>query len=363
MIRKIYTLLIAAFCLTLIGCNNSRETSTSVRHMVDTIGFAHYAWQVDSVMNRINRLQSSKLKKATPNNDKPWRVAICPHDDHTYVGWQYPAVLGNIKAKTVIIFGVAHKARYFNISNKIVFDSYKYWHAPYGNIKISKLREEIMKGLPDSTYMVSDTLQQFEHSVEGLLPFLQYFNRDVEIVSILVSSMNFDRMNEIAKPLAESVAKAMNNHELVWGKDIAIVLSNDAVHYGDEEWSGKNLAPFGADTTGYKRAVAHEHGIIDSCLLGLLGSERVKLFIRNTVLPNDYKEYKWTWCGRYSIPFGLLTSLNLQEQLKVEPLIGQFVGYSTSIDHEPLPVEDLRLGRTAMASIRHWVGYASVGYK
>lgn len=365
MIRKLFPLFIALACLFLVGCNNHKDNlqTMRVRKLVDTVGFAHLGWQVDSVMSRINHKQTAEFKKATQNIDKPWRLAICPHDDHTYVGWQYPALLGNIKAKTIIIFGVAHKARVLNIADKIVFDTYTHWHGPYSNIKVSSMREEIIKGLPEGTYLVSDTLQKVEHSVEGMLPFLQYFNRDVEIVSILVPFMTFDRMNEIAIPLAESIATAMKNHNLVWGKDVALLITTDAVHYGDEDWGGKNMALFGVDSAGYKRAVAHEHGIIDSCLIGEPTSARIKLFVDNTVLPTNFKEYKWTWCGRYSVPFGLLTSLNLQEQLKVEPLQGQFVGYSTSIDHKPLPVSDLKMGTTAIAKLTHWVGYASVGYK
>jgi len=328
--------------------------------MVDTVGFAHLGWQVDSLMNRI---QFVELTKSKVNSAVPWRVAICPHDDHTYVGWQYPALLGNIKAKTVIIFGVAHKARQLNVSDQIVFDGYSHWKGPYGNIKVSSLREEIIQGLPDGYYQVNDSLQKIEHSVESMLPFLQYFNRDVEIISILVPFMSFDKMTEIAKPLSASILEAMKKHNLHWGKDVTLLITTDAVHYGDEDWGGKNMAPYGVDSLGYKKAVNHEHSIIDSCLTGNPTIERVKCFVDYTVQKDNYKEYRWTWCGRYSIPLGLLTALDMQEQLKSEQLQGQLIGYSTSIDHKPLPVDDLRMGRTAIATIRHWVGYASVGYK
>jgi hypothetical protein len=135
------------------------------------------------------------------------------------------------------------------------------------------------------------------------------------------------------------------------------------VHYGDEDWGGKNMAPFGVDSIGYAKAVKHEHGIIHSCLAGEPNQEKVRQFVQETVQPNNYKEYKWTWCGRYSVPLGLMTSINLQKKTGSKPLNGKFIGYSTSIDHNPLPVDDLRMGRTAIATMRHWVGYASVGYE
>lgn len=350
---------------TIMSCSSAKteKISKSTRQMVDTVGFAHLDWQVDSLMNRIERTYTKELSEVKVDSTTAWRVAICPHDDYTYASWQYPALLRGVKAKTVIIFGVAHKARQLNISDQIVFDSYTHWHGPYKDIKVSPIREELMGALPKELYLVSDTLQKVEHSVESMLPFVQHFNRDVEIISILVPFMNTDRISEISKVLASAISKVMNKNHLEWGKDIALLITTDAVHYGDEDWGGKNMAPYGVDSISYVKAVKHEHGIIDSCLIGEPNFEKVKRFIDYTVQPNNYKEYKWTWCGRYSVPLGLMTATNLQKELTSESLNGIYIGYSTSIDHKSLPVDDLRMGKTAIATIRHWVGYASVGYR
>lgn len=356
---------IVSICSLLISCNtgDSDKNLSKLRQMVDTVGFAHLSWQVDSVVNRINRVYLKELSAVNVEPSAAWRVAICPHDDYTYASWQYPALLKNLKAKTVIIFGVAHKARQLNVADQIVFDTYLQWHGPYKNIKVSSIREELMANIPKEFYQVNDSLQKVEHSVESMLPFVQHFNRDVEIISILVPFMDAERMKDISKSLASAIAKFMKTHNLEWGKDIALLITTDAVHYGDEDWGGKDMAPFGADSIGYKKAIVHEHGIIDSCLVGDVSSDKIKLFINNTVQPNNYKEYKWTWCGRYSVPMGLMTAMNLNEEIKDKPLNGIYIGYSTSIDHKPLPVDDLRMGKTAIATIRHWVGYASVGYR
>jgi len=334
-----------------------------IRPLADTVGFAHLDWQTDSVMARIDRTYSAELSALDVDPNTAWRVAICPHDDYTYTSWLYPAVLRNLKAKTVIIFGVAHKAKQLDIYDRIVFDSFPYWHGPYQKIKASPLREELTAAMPEDLYIVSDSLQTLEHSVESMLPFLQYFNRDVEIVSILVPYMDAARMEEISKPLAAAIANATMKHRLEWGKDIALLITSDAVHYGDEEWGGKNMAPFGTDSTGYAKAVEKEHAIIDSCLAGELTREKAKRFFGYTVQPGDYREYQWTWCGRYSIPLGLMTAVDLREALQANPLSGKYLAYTTSIDHPPLPVSDLRMGITAIATMRHWVGYAAVGYE
>jgi MEMO1 family protein len=335
---------------------------TKLRGFADTIGFAHFSWQMDTVMQRIRRHQRLNLNEALLKTED-WKTVICPHDDYTYTGYLYPAALAGIKARTVIVFGVAHKAKQLKLENKIIFDSYSHWKAPYGNVVVSRLRDSIIKNLPDETYEVNDSMQTIEHSVEAIVPFLQYSNREVEIISILVPHSTFGRMDSIAKDLSASVKKVLEKENLLWGKDIAMVISNDAVHYGDEGWGGKHYARYEADTAGYHYAVEFENMIINDCLAGELAAAKIKKFNRHTIDGNNFRDYKWTWCGRYSVPFGLLTSLYLNQELNLPPLSGKKVAYSTSIENYPLSVSDIRMGITAPANIRHWVGYAVVGYR
>ena len=339
---------------------------TTVRGLVDTVGFAHLSWQMDSLMQRILRLQKKPLLKAIQQGEvtpqTQFKVAISPHDDYGYVGYLYPAVMEGIKAKTVIIFGVAHKARLLNLENQIIFDTYPAWHGPYGPIKVSNIREEIINQLPDKVYQINDSMQTIEHSVEALLPFLQYYRRDREFVSILVPYMSFERMRQIAQPLARAIAKVANRRHWQWGRDFALVISTDAVHYGDQDWGGKNFAFYGVDSAGYEKAVAHEMEIINNCLKGPLREEGIRKFTQYTVQVNDFKKYKWTWCGRYSVPMGLETAYYLSKELK-QNLTGRLIGYANSIDHAPLPVKDLRMGFTAPANMHHWVGYVAMGWE
>jgi MEMO1 family protein len=337
-----------------------------VRQPVDTVGFATSQRQMDSVMARIQRGQGSllrkSLKKVGISGDDAWKTIISPHDDYSYVGYLYPALFLNLKAKTIILFGVAHKARQMGIENRIVFDSYSYWKTPQGRIPVSSIREEIIREMPAGTCLVSDSLESVEHSVEALVPFIQYYRPDAEIISILIPAMNFERSEKIAHLLALAIQKAVAKRNWTWGTDFAMVISSDAVHYGDEGWGGSNYAFCGADIAGYQRAVKHEWEIIHT-LSGRFTPGEIRKFTSLTVDEKDYRTYKWTWCGRYSIPMGLLTSYYLSESLKMKPLVGTPVQYSTSIDKEPLPVKDLRMGVTAPANIHHWVGYPAIGYK
>ena len=363
---RIHLILIFLCCLT--ACNQASKDSKSplagsslsspefVRKVVDTIGFAHLDWQMDSIIKRLN----ARIRIDTRNE---WKTVIAPHDDYKYAGEVAYEALSGIHAKTVILFGVAHKAKNFKLKDRIIFGSYTHWNAPYGKIKISGLQKEILKKLPENLWLVHDSMQMVEHSLEALTPFLQYRDRNVEIIPILVPCMSFDRMNVISESLSKVLYEIIREKDLVFGKDLAIVISNDGDHYGDEGWGGKNYAPFGTDSLGNEKARQLDREIIDNCLTGDITVNKVNRFVQYTVQEKDYREYKWYWCGRYSIPLGLLTANRLNERLFNQPVNGRFLHYATSIDHLLYPVEDLGMGTTAPANPRHWVGYVGMGYK
>ncbi len=196
--------------------------------------------------------------------------------------------------------------------------------------------------------------------LKHLIPFLQYFNRNITIVPILVPAMSPDRMEACGKALAEAIRTVARQHSWEWGTDYAIVSTTDAVHYGTEDWGGINRACYGCDDQGNRKARDHEAVIIDSCLKGEVLPEKIRLFNSYTLNPDNFREYKWTWCGRYSVPLALYTSYYLKDHSK---LTGELAGYSTSITSLHIPVDDIGMGRTAIATNCHWVGYAALGYR
>lgn len=338
-------------------------SEASTRALADTVGFAHRSWQMDSVMTRIKALNGNDLARTRQPEGTAWRAAICPHDDYTYAGWLYPAVLRNIKAKTVIIFGVAHKAWRYNLENQLVFDSFSTWRGPYGKVTVSPLRDEIIDQLPADMAIVHDAMQSEEYSVEAMIPFLQYQNRDVEIISILVPYMDFERMQIISKHLSKALFSVMKKENLKWGADVAILMSSDAVHYGDEAWGSYNYAYVGTGSAANERAMDYDREIISNCFESKLTEKKIARFYGYTTRKDNFREYRWTWCGNYAIPVGLLTALDLGELENSTPLTGVPIAYATSITQPHLKVDDLQMGETAIATLRHWVGYAAVGFR
>lgn len=358
-------ILAGILALFVYACNqskgkNSEEQSakkeeTHVRQLIDTIGFAQYQWQLDSIFKRMQ--PEDKL-----DTDQNFKAVICPHDDYAYAAGLYNKTLAGIRANTILMIGVAHKARNFSLVNKLVFGSFDQWKSAIGNVKISSLRNELIKELPEDSFVVHDSMMQTEHSLEAIVPFLQKKNSEIQIIPVLVPYMKFEDMQKFSEKLSAALGSLMKEKNMEYGKDLAIVISNDAVHYGDEDWGNSNLAPFGTDSLGNERAHQKDMKIIENDLEGELSLDKIEDFNETTVKQDDFREYAWVWCGRYSVPFGLLTSNKLNNLLVDANLQGELVGYRSSLKNEHIRVDDLGMGTTAPANNHHWVAYVGMGY-
>jgi AmmeMemoRadiSam system protein B len=351
------------FSLVFNSCNEKpKEISTlitsemKVRHQEDTIGFAQYSWQMDSIFSRI----SSEDKQPT---SQIYKAAICPHDDYAYAGGLYARTLYGIKAKTIVLIGVAHRARNFELENKLIFGSFGKWDSPYGGIKISPLRDQLLQKLKKETFIVHDSMTQLEHSLEAITPFLQKNTKDIEIIPLLIPYMTFENMQLFSEDLSNALGDLMKSGGLEYGNDLAIVISNDAVHYGDEGWGGQNMAPYGTNANGNEKAKQKDLTIIKECLENELSSEKIKNFNIYTVNQDDFKEYAWVWCGRYSVPFGLLVANKLNRRINNKNLTGNLIDWRSSLHNPHIEVTDIGMGYTAPASSKHWVAYVGMGYQ
>ncbi|MCB7481001.1 AmmeMemoRadiSam system protein B [Christiangramia sediminis] len=351
---KFHSLLIAIIISTSLQAQKSSEAK--VRHFHDTIGFAKHSWQMDSIISRIG--DSDKVQ-----NQEVYKAVINPHDDYKYAAGLYAKTLSGIKANTVVLVGVAHRARNFDLQDKIIFGSFNSWEAPYGNVKVSAIREEILKNLKTVTYVVHDSMMQLEHSLEAIVPFLQHQNKEVQIIPLLVTYMKFEDMQRFSKELSKTLSEIMKDKKMQYGKDLAVVISNDAIHFGSEDWGGSDLAPFGTDEEGNEKAHQKDLRIIAETLKGKLEDDKIKTFNNYTVKPENYKEYNWTWCGRYSVPLGLLFANELNKITQNKNLHGEMLDYRSSLKNEHLQVEDLGMGTTAPSKPTHWVAYVGMAYQ
>jgi AmmeMemoRadiSam system protein B len=335
------------------------------RGQMDVVGFASTAEQMNEVLKQSRKLASERREildqRQGWNNETVFIAGICPHDDYTYAGRLYSLLIPRIRAKRVILIGVFHKARLFDVQDKLVFDNYQTWHGPYGPVSVSPLREAILKRLPATDYIVDNDMQMLEHSVEAIVPWLQAYNREVEIVSILVPYINWGTMERLAGDLSRALVDIIRSENWRLGEDVALICSADAVHYGDSGWGGSDFAPFGTDVPGYQMAVNRDIGLAEDYLSGPIKSEKLKGFLYQCVDVEDVKQYEITWCGRFSVPFGLSVASRLAESLEGRMLDGTLLDYGSSVSEASLEVDGI--GVTAPNNLHHWVGYAAIGYR
>lgn len=355
----------AVFVACAIAVSNGAAAS-GIRTLADTIGYATTATQVEAVIELSDSLEADRYSATAERfpgiEDEMLVGAIAPHDDYLYAGRVYVHALREIEAPLVILVGVSHTARRRMVQDKLIFESFDSWRGPYGDCPVSPLREEIIKALPEEVVLVSDEMHGEEHSLEAFIPFLQYYNRDVRILPVLVSRLRGSLFDEAAALLASAVFDATRRRGMSLGADYVILISADCVHYGDDGWGGRNYAPFGVDREGYEKAVQQDLSIVRDCLTRTLDREHITCF-RERVEREDFLwPYKVTWCGVYSIPFGLSVLLHLAERTGMEPPDGYLLRYGTSIDPGKLPIEDVGLGVTNINTLRHWVGHAAIGY-
>lgn len=330
-----------------------------LRPVRDDIGFC---WQAGQIERLVDYLKTSFPDKEDPGRMPALIAGISPHDDYLYAGRVYYPLFKRIKAKEVVIFGVTHstvRKKIGDPQDRLIFDEYKFWRGPYKNIEISPLREFLKKKLDKNRCIVSNEAHRLEHSIEAMLPFLQYYNRDVKITPVMVTGMNFENMQYLAAELATHIAAYIKENHLEIGKDIFFLISADANHYGK---AFDNTA-FGEDESAHQLATGSDRKIAAMFLSGEI-SEKKPAGLTEQLWGKTYKHYgDRVWCGKFSIPFGMLTVLSIVEKTAPgKTLTGKILLYSDTYSEGVLPLKKPGYGITAPFSLKHWVGFFSAGY-
>jgi AmmeMemoRadiSam system protein B len=333
----------------------SALAAQEARPVRDDVGFC---WNPASMRLLVDYLQARELDHFEPEG---LVAAIAPHDDYLLAGRVGYPLFEILRAKEIVIFGVTHgtvRQEIGNPHNVLILDEFETWPGLTGPIAVSGLREVLKKRLDKDVFQVSDKAHALEHSIEAELPWLQYFNPDVKITPIMVTGMPFAKMEEVAAKLAEVVAAEMKAKGLVAGKDIFFLISSDGNHYGRDF----NNSPFGEGETAWRKGRALDQRFIRDYLTGVMDERKVEGLTKE-LWGETFLDYRNTyWCGKYSIPFGLLAVqkiLALTENRKVSGLLFR---YSDTYSEGALPLQKTGMGLTAPYSLRHWVSWCSIGY-
>jgi MEMO1 family protein len=346
------------------GCHDgSSGRRGPVRAPFDHTGYAHERAGFEQMLAKAVALEGAVSAVDRGGVEAPFTAVVAPHDDYVYSARVMLHAFSRVRAPVVVLFGVAHHAKdHEEVEGKLVFDAFGAWHGPYGDVPVSPLREELMAALGKDGALASDALHAGEHSLEGLVPFLQNEVRGVEIVPVLVPYMSLARLEELAARTGKALAESMRRRSWKLGEDVAVVISSDGVHYGDEGWNGKRFDDFGTSGAGYDEAVARDRALIRDHLEGAVGRDRIAR-LYGALVKEDFHEYRVSWCGRFSVPFGLDALLAASEALGAPAPRGELLRYGTTLDPGAADFGVPGLGPTAPANLHHWVGFFSMGFE
>ncbi len=346
--KKLIGLLIAGICILSLAAQNRRPIR-------DDVGFC---WNMESMQKLVDYLASQEDQ--APESEG-LVAAISPHDDYLYAGRIYYPLFKILRSKELVIFGVTHgtvRNEINGLENILILDEFDYWPGLKKPIPVSSLRDYLMEKLDQTIYIKNNRAHEIEHSIEALLPFLQYFNPEVKITPIMVTPMPFERMEEVSVKLAEVITDYMQENQLAAGQDIFFLISSDGNHYGKDF----NNSPFGEGEKAWETALNLDQRLIRTYLTGDMDSGKVKRLTQE-LWGETYLDYRNTyWCGKYSIPFGLLTIEKTMDLITNEKITGRLFRFSDTYSEGVLPLKKTGMGTTAPFSLRHWVSFFSIGY-
>jgi AmmeMemoRadiSam system protein B len=344
-----------------------RPAADSIRRLMAIPSQGAVRGRIDSSSYTIRPEQMARiweLAAAAPAPDSlgpppPAGVAgiLCPHDEFDFAGRVYRRVIPLVTARTVIVIGVFHRYYKFDERDRWVFDTYRTWSATDGPVPVSSLREALLRRLPRGDWTQDSVAHDAEHSLEPLVVWLRHARPDLEIVPILVPGNHYERLRTLADDLGAALLDELRSRGWKMGKDVAIAISADAIHYGPDF----KQATFGAGgPEAYAQAVAKDHALLTGPLSGPITDAKIRELYQTFVDPDRPDDYRWTWCGRFSVPLGLMVLERLGRASG-----GAFahpVAYGTSVGWPELGVRDVGITPGAPCNLYHFVGYPGVAF-
>ncbi|MFZ3321036.1 MAG: AmmeMemoRadiSam system protein B [Usitatibacter sp.] len=335
----------------------SIPSTSEIRGQRDTVGYA----TTREAMAKVWDLSSKGPAPPSFGNKAAPGVlgVIGPHDDYIYTARVYREIFPLVTAKTIVIVGVFHRYRKFEARDQLVFDSYRAWSSPDGEIRESALREELLAALPSGMAVQDNAAHDDEHSIEGIAYFLKHARPDVEIVPVIIPAASFERLSEEATSLGSALAASMKKRGWQLGRDVAIVISADGTHYGEDF----KFTPYGdGGVKVLDRAVEDDRKLMRETLGGMVSAEKALAFYATVVDPANPDQYRRTWCGRFSVTLGTLLVGETAKALGLPAPRTLPIALGVSVDTPELPVRDAGIGPTAPANLYHFVTHPALAF-
>lgn len=176
-----------------------------------------YPGNRDELMGELDRLVPHMVEK------RKVLGVISPHAGYIYSGATAGRLLASIKIpRTVVIIGPNHHGA----GALAALSPDDEWQTPLGNVSVAKnLSSILMEKLPA---IKEDTLAHLrEHSLEVQVPFLQYLQKDLEILPLCIGFGDYPGAEMVGQALAAAIEQ--------YGEEVLVLASSDMTHYESAE--------------------------------------------------------------------------------------------------------------------------------
>lgn len=173
------------------------------------------------------------------SGEREIKGAIVPHAGYRFSGpvaaHVYGAIANDGYPDTFIILGPKHSDPFMSGPASKAAVTKETFEMPFGKVPVN---ENIADEITGGPIEVNPDMHAAEHSIEVQLPFLQYFDAEIQFVPICISSQNL----ETAEKIGESLQKIFKK------EDVVIIASTDFTHcgprYGQVPPGEKNAGEF-----------------------------------------------------------------------------------------------------------------------
>lgn len=150
---------------------------------------------------------------------RPALVAVCPHAGYPYSGPTAGKVLARVAIpRRVILLGPNHRGA----GAPVALMSRGQWLTPLGRVDLDpELGAAVLQACPLA--VEDEEAHRFEHSLEVMVPFLQYLRKDLLLTPLCLGWLDYEQCAELGRGLA-SVIRLI-------GEPVLIVASTDMTHY------------------------------------------------------------------------------------------------------------------------------------
>ncbi len=206
-----------------------------------------YPASAQEIINQLNEIKE-KEKKAIVYDLANHHIAggIVPHAGHMFSGYEavhFFEILNRVKVKpeTIVIINPNHTG----IGVELAIDNHDKWKTPLGEIDLDTELRDILP------FPGSSREQEYEHSAEVMVPFIQHFlDYPVSILPITMSVQNYKYASALAAAIKEAAEKI--------DREIILIASSDFSHFLTPE-KGYELDQLVVDAIMEQDPIAVEH--------------------------------------------------------------------------------------------------------